>query len=320
MKLAYAGGVNLFDNAETYAAGEAEKIMGAAVQSGIADGVWSREDLVLTTKVFFGTKPGPNNKGLSRKHIVEGTLASLKRMQLDYVDVLFCHRPDPVTPVEEIVRAMNHVVDRGLAFYWGTSEWSAAELAEAIGVADRLGLIRPCVEQPEYSLVARQRVEVEYAPIYELSGMGLTVWSPLASGILTGKYSGRHAPPGSRLTLSNYAFLATSKFGADAWQVDAADELVAIAKEVGCTAAQLAIAWILFSNKRVSTVLLGATSAAQLQENLAALEVLAKMTPELAARCEAIGGGRAAPKAHSSATMVASLRGVAGLANFCGKN
>ncbi len=154
--------MNFFDNAEVYAKGEAEVIMGEAVKRGVAEGVWAREDLVISTKIFFGTRPGVNNKGLSRKHIVEGTAASLKRLQLDYVDLLFCHRPDPATPLEETVRAMNHVVERGWALYWGTSEWSAAQIAEAAGIADRLGLQRPLMEQPEYNIFARQRVEQVY--------------------------------------------------------------------------------------------------------------------------------------------------------------
>jgi len=185
--------------------------MGEAVKLGEKDGVWQRSDLVITTKLFFGTRTGLNNRGLSRKHIIEGCQASLKRMRLDYVDVLFCHRPDPITPLEEVVRAMNFCIEQGWAFYWGTSEWSGVMLAEAIGICDHLGLIRPVVEQPEYNVFARQRVEVEYDPVYRLSGMGLTVWSPLASGILTGKYSGKKVPEGSRLALESYKFLLTDK-------------------------------------------------------------------------------------------------------------
>ena len=305
---------------------------------GEADGVWERQvrllphsawrvpdallsvssscrlqDLVITTKLFFGTKPGVNNKGLSRKHILEGIEASLKRLQLSYVDVLFCHRPDPVTPIEEVCRAMNWCIEQGKAFYWGTSEWSGCQLTEAIGVCDRLGLIRPCVEQPEYNVFARQRVEVEYEPVYALSGMGLTTWSPLASGILTGKYSGKHVPAGSRLALDQYKFLLNDKFGASAWQVDAADELTPIAAELGCSAAQLALAWCL-TNKRVSSVILGATSVAQLEENLACLQVLPKLTADVVARVEAIGGGKGKPAPHSSFTQVHSMRDTARVA------
>ena len=215
MKAAFARGVNLFDNAEAYARGAAESIMGAAIQRGIDEKVWRREDLVITTKLFFGAAPGAgasvNAKFLSRKHIVEGAAASLARLNLAYVDVIYAHRPDPVTPIEETVRAFNHLLDTGKAFYWGTSEWSAAQIAEAVGVADRLGLVRPLVEQPEYNIFARTRVEAEYAPLYDSMGLGLTTWSPLASGVLTGKYSGRKLPEGSRLTVPNYKFLLDAK-------------------------------------------------------------------------------------------------------------
>jgi len=323
MKAAYARGVNLFDNAEAYARGRSETIMGEAVAQGIADGVWTRQDLVITTKLFFGAVPEPgvpsvNAKGLSRKHVVEGALASLKRLSLDYVDVIYAHRPDPVTPMEEVVRAFNHLLDRGLAFYWGTSEWSASQIAEAVGVADRLGLVRPCVEQPEYNLFARTRVEAEYAPLYPSVGLGLTTWSPLASGVLTGKYSGLKVPEGSRLTLANYKFLLDAKFGADAWQVAAADEVVAIAAELGgCSAAQLSIAFALL-NPHVSSVILGATSVAQLEENLDALRVVERITPEVRARLEAVGEGRGAPRVHASTAQSHRERGTAALANFAG--
>ncbi len=322
MKAAYARGVNLFDNAEAYARGKSETIMGEAVKQGIADGVWTRADLVITTKIFFGAVPEPgvpsvNAKGLSRKHVVEGALASLKRLGLDYVDVIYAHRPDPVTPMEEVVRAFNHLLDRGVAFYWGTSEWSAAQIAEAVGVADRLGLVRPCVEQPEYNLFARTRVEAEYAPLYPSVGLGLTTWSPLASGVLTGKYSGLKAPEGSRLTIPNYKFLLDAKFGADAWQIGAADEVVGIASELGCSAAQLSIAWALL-NPRVSSVILGATSVAQLEENLDALRVVERITPEVRARLEAVGEGRGLPKVHASTAQSHRERGTAALANFEG--
>jgi voltage-dependent potassium channel beta subunit len=320
MKAAYARGVNFFDNAEAYARGRSEMIMGEAVARGIAEGVWTRSDLVITTKIFFGAVPEPgtasvNAKGLSRKHVVEGALASLKRLQLDYVDVIYAHRPDPVTPIEETVRAFNHLIDRGLAFYWGTSEWSAAQIAEAAGVADRLGLIAPIAEQPEYNLFTRTRVEAEYEPLYHSRGLGLTTWSPLASGILTGKYSGMKVPEGSRLTIATYKAIAQEKFGRDAWQVAAADEVVAIARDVGCSAAQLAIAWALL-NPHVSTVILGATSVAQLEENLDALRFVERITPEVRARLEAVGEGRGAPLFHDRVLQSHRERGTAALANF----
>jgi voltage-dependent potassium channel beta subunit len=320
MKAAYARGVNFFDNAEAYARGRSETIMGESIAQGIAEGVWTRSDLVITTKIFFGAVPEPgtasvNAKGLSRKHVIEGALASLKRLKLDYVDVIYAHRPDPVTPIEETVRAFNFLIETGRAFYWGTSEWSAAQIAEAAGVADRLGLIRPIVEQPEYNLFARTRVEAEYAPLYPSLGTGLTTWSPLASGVLTGKYSGLKVPEGSRLTIANYKFLLDDKFGKSAWQVAAADEVVAIAREVGCSAAQLAIAWTLL-NLHVSTVILGATSVAQLEENLDALRFVERITPEVRARLEAVGEGRGLPQFAASALQSHRERGTAELANF----
>lgn len=253
MKAAFTAGINFFDNAEAYAAGKSEEIMGDCIARGVAEGVWTRSDLVITTKLYFGTRPGPNNRGLSAKHIREGSIASLKRLKLDYVDVLYCHRPDPVTPIEETVRAMAAEISAGRALYWGTSEWSAADISTAVGVADRLGLVRPIVEQPEYNLFARTRVEQEYAPVYAETGLGLTTWSPLASGILTGKYAQKQIPEGSRLTIANYKFLLDDKFGPSAWQIDATEELRPIAAELGCSLPQLAIAWCL-TNPRVSTV------------------------------------------------------------------
>ena len=294
MKKAFESGINLFDNAEAYAKGQSETIMGECIQRGLTEKLWTRGDLVITTKLFFGTTAGVNNRGLSRKHVVEGTINSLKRLQLEYVDIIYAHRPDPATPMEEIVRAFNHVIDRGYSFYWGTSEWSAAQISDACGIADRLGLIRPCVEQPEYNLFARTRVESEYEHLYHSNGLGLTTWSPLASGILSGKYSGKVIPEGSRFSIANYQFLVTDKFGSNAWQVDAADELVAIAKELDCTSAQLALAWCL-KNPRVSSVILGATSVAQLVENLGALRIVPRLTKELLERIENIGGGRGKP-------------------------
>ncbi|KVI00297.1 Aldo/keto reductase [Cynara cardunculus var. scolymus] len=191
-------GVNFFDNAEVYANGRAEEIMGQAIR----ELGWKRSDIVLSTKLFWGG-PGPNDKGLSRKHIVEGTKASLKRLDTDYVDLIYCHRPDLCTPIEETVRAMNYVIDNGWAFYWGTSEWSAQQITEAWGIANRLDLVGPIVEQPEYNMFARHKVENEYLPLYSNYGIGLTTWSPLASGVLTGKYNSG-VPSDSRFALENY--------------------------------------------------------------------------------------------------------------------
>ncbi|ETI57201.1 hypothetical protein F442_00458 [Phytophthora nicotianae P10297] len=287
MKAAFEHGVNLFDNAEAYGNGQAERNMGDAIKMGIADGLWSREDLVVTTKIYFGSKGyfegNPNDQGLSRKHIVEGTKASLKRLQLDYVDVIFCHRSEPYTPIEEAVRAMNYVIQQGWAFYWGTSQWSAADFIEACEIADRLGLIRPIVEQPEYNLLERSKVELEYAPLYDKYGLGLTTWSPLSFGILTGKYS---AVASGTTTRMDVAWIKESIPDFDD-RVAKADSLKPVAEELGCSMAQLAIAWCL-SNENVSTVMIGASSTEQLKQNLKALDVVAKMTPEIKNKIEAV--------------------------------
>ncbi|KAF1317686.1 Voltage-gated potassium channel subunit beta, partial [Globisporangium splendens] len=281
---AFEAGINFFDTAEMYAQGKSETIFGEVIQKGIKNGVWAREDLVISTKMYFGSKanPGPNDQGLSRKHIVEGTKASLKRLQLDYVDVIFCHRPDKHTPIEETVRAMNFVINQGWAFYWGTSEWKSADIIEACEVADRLGLIRPVVEQPEYHIFERSRVEFDFVNLYKKYKLGLTTWSPLASGILTGKYS-QGIPEGSRLSNDWITSLIPD------WSVKAAkaDELKIIADELGCSLAQLAIAWCV-SNKNVSTVMLGASSVSQFEENLKAYAFIDKMTPEIKTRIDAI--------------------------------
>eukprot|EP00775_Hariotina_reticulata_P011048 gene11048-11203_t len=245
-------GINFFDNAEVYAKGQAEEIMGKAFK----ELGWKRSDIVVSTKVFWGGD-GPNDKGLSRKHIIEGT-------KLDYVDVLFCHRPDPDTPIEETVRSMNWVLDKGWALYWGTSEWTAQQLQEAWAVADRLGLIGPACEQPEYNMFARHKVEEEFKPIYESHGLGLTTWSPLASGILTGKYSGGDIPQGSRFALEQYKSLADKKLIEKRAQLDAVDLLKPIADELGCSLAQLALAWCM-KYPQVSTVITGATRVEQVK-------------------------------------------------------
>ncbi|KAG7380509.1 Voltage-gated potassium channel subunit beta-2 [Phytophthora boehmeriae] len=287
MSLAFKHGVNLFDNAECYGEGLAEKNMGTAIKKGIANGTWSREDLVITTKIFFGTKlfqsgAGPNEQGLSRKHIIEGANASLKRLQLDYVDVIFCHRPDLYTPIEEAVRAMNWVINQGWAFYWGTSSWSAADIIEACEIADRLGLIRPVVEQPIYSLLDRTKVEFEFADLYKKYKLGLTTWSPLAYGALTGKYS-TGTPEGARM--NNPAFKAFSPDFTE--RVARADKFKPIADELGVSMAELALAWCI-SNENVSTVLVGAKTLTQLEQNLNALKVVDKITPEVKATIDAL--------------------------------
>ncbi len=291
MKAAVDAGCNFFDNAEVYADGDSEIVMGQAIrQLGLA-----RDEYVVSTKIFWGGS-GPNQRGLSRKHIIEGTRASLARMQLEYVDLIFCHRPDPHTPIEETVRAMNHVIDRGWAFYWGTSEWSAEQLREACRVADRCGLIRPQMEQPQYHMFHRERVEKEYAALYDDIGLGTTTWSPLASGVLTGKYN-EGIPEGSRLSLPQYKWLRESIQGDPGFpdKIGKVRELSALAADLGGTMAQLAVAWCA-ANPRVSTVITGASRAAQVTENMAAIELLPKLTPEVMARIEGILGN--APKAE----------------------
>jgi voltage-dependent potassium channel beta subunit len=291
MKTAYDHGVNFFDNAEAYAQGESERIMGKVLKRA----GWARKDLVLTTKLFWGGE-GPNDKGLSRKHILEGLDASLGRMQLEYVDVLFCHRPDLHTPIEETVRAMHHVIDQGKVLYWGTSEWSAAQIMEAHAIARREHLIPPLCEQPQYHMFHRERVEVEYAQLYESIGLGLTIWSPLASGLLTGKYNDG-IPPGSRLTLPGYEWLRRMLTGeGSAEKIAKVRKLTTLAQELGATTAQLAIAWCL-KNPHVSTVITGASRPEQVVENMKAHPLAQQLDHELLARIEALLDNR--PKAET---------------------
>ncbi|KAG7379223.1 Voltage-gated potassium channel subunit beta-2 [Phytophthora pseudosyringae] len=288
MVTAYQGGVNFFDTAENYGETLAECNMGGAIQKGVDDGVWAREDLVLSAKLFAGTtawdQAGPNAQGLCRKHIVEGLKASLRRMGLDYVDVVFCHRPDALTPIEETVRAMNFVIEQGWAFYWGTSEWLAADIAEACEIADRLGLIRPVVEQPQYNIFERNKVEYEFLDLFKKYKLGLTVWSPLSSGTLTGKYSA--ASEGSRLTTDLKAGPPV-RMDMFTKNIELAEKIKPVAKAMGCSLAQLALAWCV-SNENVSTVLLGASHPSQLEENLKALEFVDKITPEVKAKIDKI--------------------------------
>lgn len=290
MTAAWDAGVNFFDNAEVYADGQSETVMGEILrQTG-----WRRDEYVVSTKIFWGGE-GPNQRGLSRKHIVEGTNASLKRLGLNYVDLLFCHRPDLHTPIEETVRAMNHVIDQGKAFYWGTSEWSAQQITEAHLVAQREHLIGPLMEQPQYHMLHRERFEVEYAPLYERFGMGTTTWSPLASGVLTGKYNSG-IPNDSRLAQPGLEWLRARYEGdqgaAMIQKVKTLSETVAA--ELGCTMAQLAIAWCA-KNPNVSTVITGASRAAQVTENMKALEVLDKLTPDVMERIDEILDNRPKP-------------------------
>ncbi len=282
MKAAYDAGVNFFDNAEAYARGMAETIMGNIIRRA----GWKRSDLVISTKIFWGGR-GPNNSGLSRKHIMEGMHASLKRLQMDYVDLVFCHRPDLYTPIEETVWAMNLLIQQGKALYWGTSEWSAERIMEAYGVARREHLIPPLMEQPQYNMFHRERVEREYARLYKEIGLGTTIWSPLASGVLTGKYN-QGIPKGTRMTLAGYEWLREEVESEEGRRrIEKVKRLTPIAEELGCSMAQLALAWCL-KNPNVSTVITGASKPAQVTENLRALEVVDKLEPAVMERIENI--------------------------------
>jgi voltage-dependent potassium channel beta subunit len=280
---AWQHGVNFFDNAEAYAQGRSEIAMGKALKRA----GWKRSDVVLSTKIFWGGD-GINDKGLSRKHIVEGLKASLMRMQLDYVDLVFCHRPDKRTPIEETVRAMNFVLDQGWAFYWGTSEWSAQEIMEAHAIARREHLIPPTMEQPQYNMFTRERFEKEYVRLYAEVGLGTTIFSPLASGLLTGKYN-EGIPEGTRMTLPGYEWLRRERLEkAETKQnLEKVQQLMPVAQELGCSLAQLALAWCL-KNPNVSTVITGASKVPQVTENMKALEVVPKLTPAVLDRIERI--------------------------------
>jgi voltage-dependent potassium channel beta subunit len=280
MEAAWAAGVNFYDNAEAYASGEAERVMGRALKQLS----WKRSDVVVSTKLFWGGS-GPNDRGLSRKHLLEGTAASLGRLELDYVDLLYCHRPDPDTPIEETVRAMSYLVDTGKTLYWGTSEWSASEILAAHAVARQEHLVPPTMEQPAYNMFTRDRVEVEYAPLYEEVGLGTTIFSPLARGLLTGKYADG-IPKGSFAEKPGFDWLKESITPEAVAKVES---LAPIADELGCTRAQLALAWCL-RVPYVSSVITGASTAEQVQENMGASDVVPKLTPEILARIEAILG------------------------------
>jgi len=267
MHAAFDQGVNFFDNAEGYAHGEAELLMGKVLKD------FRREDLVISTKIFWGGN-GPNDTGLSRKHLLEGTKNSLRRLQLDYVDLLFCHRPDLDTPIEETVLAMDYLVRNGYALYWGTSEWTAEQIDSAFKMATQLNCMKPSMEQPIYNLFAREHLEKDYLPIFKKYEIGTTTWSPLASGILTGKYN-HGVPKESRLAKESWLIPANFKE-----RVEKVKNLAKIAEELGCTLAQLSIGWCL-RNSHVSSVILGATKKEQIQENLAAIDVKKLLTPEI---------------------------------------
>lgn len=285
MKAAYDAGVNFFDNAEAYAGGKSEEIMGAALRKlG-----WRRGSYLVSTKIYWGLNEGPNEKNtLNRKRLLEAIDGSLKRFGMDYVDLLFCHRPDPDTTIEEVVYTMSDIVASGRAFYWGTSEWSAAEIMEAWQIADRRNLRKPQMEQPQYNLLTRDRVEVEYARLYDDIGLGLTIWSPLASGLLTGKYN-QGIPKDSRFALPGYEWLKSSLTDE---RIAAVKRLEPIARELGATLAQLALAWTT-KNQRVSTVITGASRPEQVVENMKALDLAAKLDDGVMKRiAEAVAPGK----------------------------
>jgi len=283
MSAAYDAGVNFFDNAEAYASGNAELVMGNVFKKA----GWAPESFVVSSKVFWGGS-GPNDRGLSRKHIYEACRRSLKRLQVDYLDLFFCHRADPNTPIEETVRAMDDLVHQGLVLYWGTSEWSPAEIMRAYGIARELGLTPPQMEQPQYNMLHRERVEKEYLPLYQEIGLGTTIWSPLASGLLTGKYN-RGIPAGTRASLAGYEWL--KQYVLTPENIEKVKLLEPIAKSLGCTLAQLALAWCL-KNPNVSTVITGATNPHQVTENMKAEEVVQNLDQSVMEKIDQVLGNK----------------------------
>jgi voltage-dependent potassium channel beta subunit len=281
MSAAYDAGVNFFDNAESYAGGKSEEVMGAALkQLG-----WRRGSYLVSTKIYWGLHDNVNEGNtLNRKRLIEGINGSLERLQLDYVDLIYCHRPDKTTPVEETVWAMHNIIEWGKAFYWGTAEWSAAEIVSAIEIAERYHLHKPVTEQPVYNLFSRHRFASEYERVYKDYGYGTTIWSPLASGLLTGKYS-HGIPADSRGALKGYDWLHDRLTNKE--NLVKVQALEPIAKELDCTLSQLALAWCL-KNPFVSTVITGASRVEQVHENMKAIEVVPKLTPEILARIDEI--------------------------------
>ncbi|MGJ8584034.1 MAG: potassium channel beta subunit family protein [Marinosulfonomonas sp.] len=288
LSAAYDAGINFFDNAEGYEAGESEVVMGQALK----DLNWTRDSYIVSSKVFWGGSK-PTQRGLSRKHVTDACHAAMRRLQVDYLDLYFCHRPDLDTPIEETVRAMHDLIQQGKVLYWGTSEWSAQQITEAHVAAREWNLTPPTMEQPQYNLFERQKVEGDYAPIYDKFGLGTTIWSPLASGILTGKYNDG-IPADSRVTLPGYEWLREmldSPTGQD--RLEKVGKLAVLAKEAGLPIHHLALLWCL-ANPRVSTVILGASRLSQLTDNLAALDSRAVMTPDLMDAIEEIVQNRPA--------------------------
>jgi voltage-dependent potassium channel beta subunit len=284
MKTAYDAGINFFDNAEVYANGRAEIVMGNIFKKT----GWDRTSYIVSSKAFWGGKL-PNQIGLSRKHLMEACDAALKRLQVDYLDLYFCHRPDAETPIEETVRAMTDLIHQGKVLYWGTSEWSAQSIKEAYDIARKYMLVPPTMEQPQYNLLHRDKVEKEFASLYKEIGLGLTIWSPLASGILTGKYN-NGIPKDSRLNQTSLAWLKDSITGVEGEKkLDMVKKLGSLASELGIPTNQLALLWCL-SNKNVSTVILGASNASQLKDNLKALDNKGAMNSEVLQKIQTIIG------------------------------
>lgn len=283
MAAAYEAGVNFFDNAEVYAGGKSETVMGGALK----ELKWRRGSYLISTKFYWGLHDGVNEKNtLNRKRLIEGINGSLERLQLDYVDLIYCHRPDKNTPVEETVWAMHNIIEWGKAMYWGTSEWAASEIVEAIQIAERHHLHKPVVEQPQYNMFARKRMEGDYVRFYKEYNYGTTIWSPLASGLLSGKYN-TGIPKDSRGALKGYEWLKDKL--TDEQKLAKVKALEPIAKELGCTLSQFALAWCL-KNPYVSTVITGASRVEQVHENMKASDVVDKITPEMMERIDEIFG------------------------------
>ena len=283
MKTAYENGINYFDNAEAYAGGRSEIVMGSILRKM----AWSHESFLVSSKVFWGGSL-PNQEGLNRKHVIEACHNALRRLQVDYLDLYFCHRPDPNTPIEETVRAMSDLVHQGKVLYWGTSEWSAQEITQAHAVARENFLVPPTMEQPMYNLFGRHRVEKEYARLYPEFGLGTTIWSPLASGLLTGKYAGGIVE-GTRATLKDYDWLRDQLAREAKEKAGKVQKLGKIAQELGLSLAVFSIAWCL-KNPNVSTVILGASKVPQLVENLQAVEAQEKFTPDVLKQIDELVG------------------------------
>ena len=286
MGYAYDNGINFFDNAEIYAQGKSEIVMGRIIKKM----KWDRTSFVVSSKAFFGDhRKGPNQTGLSRKHLVEACNNALKRLQVEYLDLYFCHRPDKETPIEEVVWTMNHLIQQGKILYWGTSEWSAQEIMEAHMVAKDYRLIGPTMEQPQYNMFERKKMEVEYSQIFKNIGMGTTTWSPLASGVLTDKYLRKNFPKGTRLGMEGLEWLKDAALQDE--RIPKVHALNELAKELGLSLPRMAVAWVL-KNPNVSTVILGASKLTQLKENLKALDDVDVLTPDVLERIEGILGNK----------------------------